>query len=335
MQNLKIKPLTKEQILISTDRLTRFKETETKYIRVFSDLITSNLIEPKIKKTDIASMDYKYICELAENIINFSLENSDLKLTSDYSINKKLYDYENHVFELNEDVKKLLENKINYKAVTEFINEKSPKNLRWLKALDLEDNAANYRKKNGTCFPIEKIILAEGITEEILLPEFARLCGYDFDKNGVYVISAGGKNQVVKYFYKLVQNCKLPIFILLDKDAVSNYEEIKPKLREIDRVHILKSGEFEDILPESLIERTLAYATKNISVQSLKIGEYTGAHAKYLEEFFKHRGMHEFKKAEFAELVKINITDASDVSSETSSIIDELRAENFNKLYAF
>ena len=335
MQNLKIKPLTKEQLMISMDRLTRFKETENKYIRVFSDLITSNLIEPKIKKTDIASMDYQYICELAENIINFSLENSGLKLTSDYSINKKLYDYENHVFELNEDVKKLLKNKINYKAVAGFINENSSKNLRWLKALSISDDTVSYRKKAGICFPIEKILLAEGITEEILLPEFARLCGYDFDKNGVYLLSAGGKNQVVKYFYKLVQNCKLPIFILLDKDAVSSYEEIKPKLREIDRVHILKSGEFEDILPESLIERTLAYSTKNISTQPVKIGDRTKSCVEYLEDFFKHRGMHEFKKSEFAELVRINIADKKDVSDETALIIDELRSADFNKSYAF
>ena len=335
MQNLKIKPLTKEQILISIDRLTRFKETETKYIRVFSDLITTNLIEPKIKKSDIASMDYQYICELAENVINFSLENSGLKLTSDYSVNQKLYDYENSVFKLSDDVKKLFENKINYKAVAEFIDENSPKNLKWLKALTLTDNTTDYRKKTGICFPIEKILLAEGITEEILLPEFARLCGYDFDKNGIYLLSAGGKNQVVKYFYKLVQNCKLPIFILLDKDAVSNYEEIKPKLREIDRVHILKSGEFEDILPESLIERTLAYATKNISVQSVKISDGSKSRVEYLEDFFKHRGMHEFKKSEFAELVKINIADERDVSDEIALIINELMSENFNKSYEF
>ena len=49
--NLKIKPLLKEQIIISIDRLTRFKCPEEKYLRVFSDIIVSSLIEPKLKKS--------------------------------------------------------------------------------------------------------------------------------------------------------------------------------------------------------------------------------------------------------------------------------------------
>ena len=42
--NFKIKPLSVSQMIISIDRLTRFKETEEKYLRVFKDLITSALI---------------------------------------------------------------------------------------------------------------------------------------------------------------------------------------------------------------------------------------------------------------------------------------------------
>ena len=50
---MKYKLLTEEQILISIDRLTRFKETKQKYLRVFKDILVSNLIEPKLKKTEI------------------------------------------------------------------------------------------------------------------------------------------------------------------------------------------------------------------------------------------------------------------------------------------
>ena len=42
--NLKIKTLTIEQLIISADRLTIFKDTETKYMRVFKDIIINNLI---------------------------------------------------------------------------------------------------------------------------------------------------------------------------------------------------------------------------------------------------------------------------------------------------
>ena len=57
--NLKIKTLTIEQLIISADRLTRFKDTETKYLRVFKDIIINNLIEPKLKKHELDNMDYK------------------------------------------------------------------------------------------------------------------------------------------------------------------------------------------------------------------------------------------------------------------------------------
>ena len=55
---MKYKKLKKEQLLISIDRLTRFKPTEEKYLRVFKDIIISNLIEPKLKKSELENMDY-------------------------------------------------------------------------------------------------------------------------------------------------------------------------------------------------------------------------------------------------------------------------------------
>ncbi len=56
---MKIKQLTKEQLIISTDRLTRFKEPEIKYLRVFKDIILNNLIEPKYKKSELDEMSYE------------------------------------------------------------------------------------------------------------------------------------------------------------------------------------------------------------------------------------------------------------------------------------
>ena len=324
MKNFKIKPLTKEQILISIDRLTRFKETEIKYLRVFTDIITSNLLEPKIKKSDIENLDYAILKDYTEKIINFSLERLGYELSDDYLINQRLYDYENSVFTLNDDVKRLLQNKINYKAATDMIFNDAPKNLLWLKELASAEDLRAERKNKKLRFPLEEIILVEGITEETLLPVFARILGYDFDENGIYVISAGGKNQVVKYFYQLVQNCRLPIFVLLDNDAADNFLEIKPKLRECDRVHLLKAGEFEDVLPDVLLKRTLEYATKNISLAPIEEIEQGLSRVEYLKVYFRHRGLHEFKKAEFAELVKVNIVDDEDVSDEIREIINEL-----------
>lgn len=332
MKNSKVKPLTKSQIIISIDRLTRFKNTETKYLRVFKDILTQNLIEPKFKKTDLEKMDYSELRNWAEFVINYSLEMAGLTLENDYLINQRLLNYENSVFENNKNVQELLNNKINYKACLSYIDEKSPKNLLWLKNLEISSDIRKSRFDNSLRFPVEKVVIAEGATEETLLPKFAKRCGYDFDKEGIYILSAGGKNQVVKLYYQLVESLKLPIFVLLDKDAKENLEEIQPRLRDIDKIHLLDCGEFEDLLPIKLVERTLDYELKNISMlEKEKLNEDI-PRVKFLEEVFKTRGMHEFKKVEFAQMVKKNIKHEEDISPEVVEIIDEIRLSTKDRL---
>lgn len=332
MKNSKVKPLTKSQIIISIDRLTRFKNTETKYLRVFKDILTQNLIEPKFKKTDLEKMDYSELRNWAEFVINYSLEMAGLTLENDYLINQRLLNYENSVFENNKNVQELLNNKINYKACLSYIDEKSPKNLLWLKNLEISSDIRKSRFDNSLRFPVEKVVIAEGATEETLLPEFAKRCEYDFDKEGIYILSAGGKNQVVKLYYQLVESLKLPIFVLLDKDAKENLEEIQPRLRDIDKIHLLDCGEFEDLLPIKLVERTLDYELKNISMlEKEKLNEDI-PRVKFLEEVFKTRGMHEFKKVEFAQMVKKNIKHEEDISPEVVEIIDEIRLSTKDRL---
>ena len=322
-ESIKIKPLTKEQIIISADRLTRFKFTEQKYLRVFTDILVNNLISPKMKKTEIEETDYKKITELAEYIINSSLEKLGISIQNSGKINEKLKQYENLVFVLESSCEKLLDNNINYDGILELLGKTCVKNLQWLKSLSSDSDPVALRELHSLKFPISTVLICEGITEEILLPEFAKLMDFDFDKNGIFILSAGGKNQVVKTFYKLVECLKLPIFVLLDKDAEENYREILPKMRKIDRIHLIEHGEFEDILPVKLLEKTLAFATKNISIA--EEGEiHEGETVEFLTDFFKHRGLHEFKKAEFAHMVKENISSKEDVSEEISEILKEL-----------
>lgn len=315
ISKLKIKKLTKEQLIITADRLTRFKDPETKYLRVFKEIILNNLIEPKFKKSDLDKIEYEQIRTYAEEIINYSLGTT----LNDDKINKYLYEYETKIFNLSNEAKTLLLNNINYKELINILPEDLPINLKFLKSITTNN------VKREFCYPVSKIILCEGITEEILLPKFAKLCGYDFNQNGIYIISAGGKNQVVKYFYNYANSLKIPIFVLLDNDAKENLSEIQPRLRKFDKIHLLKSGEFEDLLTDNLIIKTLKYATKNISIPSLEGLSECTSKVKFLEEFFKHRGLHEFKKAEFAQLVKENISGIEDISEEIEEIIKELQ----------
>ncbi len=325
MEDIKFKPLTKEQLVISIDRLTRFKNPETKYLRVFYDILTNNLISPKYKKHELEQTDYTKIRDIAQYIINYSLPNPTPQKKYDYSVNQKIYDYETTIYKTDKNTEILLKNRINYEGFIQFINDESPKNLKWLKAISTDCDIKKVRDEKSLRFPVEKVIIAEGATEEILLPEFAKLCGYDFDKYGIYVMSAGGKNQVVKLYYKLSEELNLPIFVLLDKDAKENLESIKPKLRNQDKIHLLACGEFEDLLPQNLVIRTLEYGLKNISTLEKETMTSDIPRVKFLEEVFRTRGLHEFKKVEFAQMVKENIKSKEDITAEIEQIINEIK----------
>lgn len=322
---MKIKPLTKEQIIISADRLTRFKNPETKYMRVFSDILLHNLISPRFSKNDLDNMDYELIKNLAQDVINSSLAQAGYECENDYVINKALLDYESSVFVTSSNILKLIDNKINYRAVLKLFNCDIPKNLQWLKAMAAVNDIRKSRKDLGFKFPIDVLVLAEGATEETLLPEFAKLYGFDFDKEGVFLYASGGKNQVVKSYYEFADSLKIPIFVLFDRDGKENADEIMPKLRAKDKIHILKCGEFEDLLAEKHFQRALNYELQNISMPATEI-DYNLSRVKILEEIFKKRGMHELKKAEFAKTVKFNIQSTEDLTPELAEIIDEIKS---------
>lgn len=333
---MRYKILSKDQIIITLDRLTRFKNTKEKYLRVFTDILISCLIEPKLKKTDIENLDYETITKYINEIFNSSIEEhlSD-NFIFDNCINSYIKNYENKIFINDKEVEKLLDNNINYELAVNIISDDCSVNLKWLKQLVKNkynlsrNNICKLREKYMLKFPLEKIILVEGITEEILLPVFAKFLNCDFYANGIQIIAAGGKNQVVKKYYELSKQLKLPIFILLDKDAEENIKQIQPRLRKNDIIHLVSCGEFEDLLPKKLIVKTINSHFKNF----LKITEVdldnNISTVKILEEMFKRKGLHEFKKAEFAKLVRDEIAEYDDISNEIKDIIKEIL--NINK----
>lgn len=323
---MKYKKLTDEQILISLDRLTRFKSTKAKYLRVFGDILISCLIEPKLKKTDIENADFRELSKIVSEIFNSSVKST----VPDLKINEYIKQYENSVFINNNETQNLLDNTIDYKAALKYINDSQKVNLKWLKCVVNQSYTQDFnemyklREKEALKYPLEKIILVEGITEEILLPAFSKLLGKDFYQKGIQIIAAGGKNQVVKLFYELSDEVKLPIFVLLDKDAEENISQIRPKLRTKDKIHLVSCGEFEDLLPHKLIIKTIN--SHFINFLNISEGDLCGdsGMAKILSELFRTKGLHEFKKADFAKLVRENITDKNDISEEIETIIDEI-----------
>ena len=323
---MKYKNLTLEQIIISLDRLTRFKPVREKYVRVFKDILLSNLIEPRFKKSKLDDIETHLLRDMAVDILNTSIHTILGAENHDTTINALLKEYEENTFYIDKDTEQLLNNNIDYISALKLIPDNSVINLRWLKSLENEEfcDLSKNRAKNLLKFPVEKVLLVEGITEEILLPAFSKFLGFDFYGEGIQIIPAGGKNQVVKMYYKLLDDLKIPIYILLDKDAEENIKQITPKLRGIDKIHLVSCGEFEDLLPKSLIIKAVNSHLHNFASICEEELQNDLSAVKNLELIFKEKGLHEFKKAEFAKIAKDNISDISDVSEEITTIIKEI-----------
>ena len=110
LNNIKFKQLSLDRLIISFDRLTRFKNFEDKYTRVFKDILSEALI---YKKTDLDNLDYSILTKIAEKVINESLDRICCRdKQNNYVINERLKAYETSLFTSTGEALKLLDNKI-------------------------------------------------------------------------------------------------------------------------------------------------------------------------------------------------------------------------------
>lgn len=308
-----------EYIQICLDRLTRFKPVSERYIRVIDDVLSKCLIQTDEKLSDI-QMSRKI--ELAQTILNSAAKNlTDLKL------NEIIKNDEEKIFYLTNEDREFLNSKIDFLALINLLDENTlPLNLKRLK---FQNNLTSNetREKYATLFPVSKVVLVEGITEEILLIEFAKILGLDFKKEGIFVLGAGGKNQVARKYYKLIEEIKIPIFILLDSDAKEIANLIIPKLRNKDKLHLIKTGEFEDILTGKLIKNALNFHFAQNMLNNENEFEENGHAVVELHDCFKNNGWGEFKKADFAKIIREYLHQAKNppVSDELKLITHEIK----------
>ena len=308
-----------EYIQICLDRLTRFKPVSERYIRVIDDVLSKCLIQTDEKLSDI-QMSRKI--ELAQTILNSAAKNlTDLKL------NEIIKNDEEKIFYLTNEDREFLNSKIDFLALINLLNENTlPLNLKRLK---FQNNLTSNetREKYATLFPVSKVVLVEGITEEILLIEFAKILGLDFKKEGIFVLGAGGKNQVARKYYKLIEEIKIPIFILLDSDAKEIASLIAPKLRNKDKIHLIKTGEFEDILTGKLIKNALNFHFAQNMLNGESEFEENGHAVVELHDCFKNNGWGEFKKADFAKIIREYLHQDKNppISDELKLITNEIK----------
>lgn len=301
---MKFKNIPDSYIKVILDRLFRLKPAYERFERVFDDILNKFLIKENPHELDFSHLGIDEKIEITTEIFN---KTADKNCKNDYFINEYIKQEEERLFVKNPLSQKYLASKLNFKGAFEIIkndDDLKPNLKQLIEFNKTRKNPINLRQEGSFLFPVEKILLCEGATEEILLGELAKICGYDFKKEGVFVLGAGGKNQVARKYYSMVEDFKIPIFILLDSDANETKELILPKLRSFDRIYIIKNGEFEDILPKKLITDALNYRY-NSCYRCLEDDFHKDAKtAKELYEIFKQKGFGDFKKADFAKTIK-------------------------------
>lgn len=328
LEDIKFRPISKQDLILSLDRLTRFKYPAFKYYRVFNDILSKYLVSPKLSRAKLEKLDTKTYKTYVEQIWNASVKEYLSKISTDKSINELIINEEQESYNLPEELNELVSSNLDYDSVLELVRKNSTIPLNLKRLILYKKNLAkprDLREKFNLKFPVEKVVLCEGITEEILLPAFSNAYGYDFNKYGVHLISAGGKNQVAKLYCELKDELKLPIFVLLDADAKKTADSINTVLRDNDRIHLITRGEFEDLFSLFLIKRTINDRYKNIFQCCVADFKSDLPMTKVLCEYFRVNNLGDFQKAEFAKEILKNIKNSTDLTDEIKAIIDEIR----------
>lgn len=325
---LKFKNLTLDELIISLDRLSRFKLPEISYKRVIFSVISKNLISPKYSKDELEKLPIEDIVEIFEKIWNESIY---YIFGKDYKpcVQKSLqYLVKSTFTNLNEEIKKL----VNLKIIIEPILDKLdfnvvPSNLKYLikcnKAKSI-DEIKLLIIKYSLKFPIRKLLIVEGITEEILLPVFAKKLGFDFAKFGIFILGAGGKSKSPALYMELKDKLKIPVVLLFDKDGEEIANNLNKLLLPKDSVIVIQQGEFEDILSLNLIKRTLNNEYEPITKITVSELRQSNRMCENISDFYKRRHLGEFKKAKLSKLISENIKYSSDISKDVKNLVNQL-----------
>lgn len=321
-----------DDLILSIDRLSRLKIPELKYHRVYKEIISKYLINPQISLKNFDLISPQTIVKIIEIIWNGSISQFEKSMKS-AKTSHLIASLDKQYFKNIPEVTKILMNaSLDIYTPLAFYTKKLPDNLALLQEL-ISSNTDNIaiaakiiRENKLTKFPIEKIVLAEGITEEILLPVFAKKLGYDFNKYGIYVIGAGGKSKIPILYNKLKDKIKLPIIMIMDNDASTIYHELIKTMKKQDKAIIIENGEFEDILPKCLIKRSFNQYFYDIEKVTSKDFMCKNSMCENISNIYKSRQIGEFQKAHFAKIIAQNVKYKTDTSKEIGSIINEIKS---------
>ena len=163
---------------------------------------------------------------------------------------------------------------------------------------DLKKILYELGHKPSDIFFADKILLVEGYTEKNVLPILAKKININLFEYGVSIFPTRGKNQCkyhLKMWVQITKNADVPIFMLLDKNAEKELNDIlKQKLIEEDHTHLWKKGNLEDYYPKNIFEEVaIEVIEKDYSIHlsdedKKKIKDQTNI--KTIEEILKKSG---------------------------------------------
>lgn len=323
---IKYKYLTLDELIINIDRLSRFKLPEEAYNRVFTSIILKCLISPKCSKKEIENLSDKEFSYIVKEIWNKSVEKIFGKQEKQNNILKILA---NSTFKnIDTRTKTLINTPLAIDSVLNTLDfESVPINLKFLiktSKMNNPDDLNSARKINNLLFPIQKLIIVEGITEEILLPVFAKKLNKSFEKNGIYILGSGGKSKSPSLYMKLKDKVKVPIVLLFDNDAKEICEVLKENLLPKDKIIIINNGEFEDILSLNLLKRALNSEYEPASPILLNELHFHSRMCENIEEFYRTRHLGEFKKSKLSKIIANNVKYDTDITQEIKNIVSEI-----------
>ncbi len=177
---------------------------------------------------------------------------------------------------------------------------------------------------------IKVIVLVEGLTEQILLPYFARVCGMDLAAMEAMIIPAGGAKKLLRKYLYWKERTKLPIFCLFDRDAQVWAAKVSSQLRAGDYLHILADGEIEDLVQlEFFVNQLNGYLTAdclNDSSKLVAVSDFASAQRRtlILDQIWRQRQLGKFEKVKFARFITNTLCSQDAISSDGKQLLYKL-----------
>ena len=320
-------------MLISIDRLTRFKHPDIAYPRVFRDIIHKTFLSSRLSDKAIDELPPEEIKKYVKKVWHSSLKQFVNPSEYDDLSHRILTKIPEFCFKITSPYTKELMKTPLYCAELLFTIDELPKNLRIIKytLLNVKDGASysddlifKVRREKKLLFPLQKLVIVEGITEDILLPAFADYIGKSLSERGIFIFSAGGKTKIPSLYAQFKDELKIPIVVVFDNDANDLSDNLRPYLRSSDKIIVNSKGEFEDLLSLSLIRRTLNNTYYNSEKSTFSELRSDDSMCKNLEEYYRSRNLGEFKKAQFSKLLVSNVKYDTDVSVDIRKLIENM-----------